>query len=96
MAKVKIINLGYDAKLIVPDSVSPKDLQALVGFLGTLQKADRSSNWQGADWYYADRFVNFQLEEVELVSKDEATRLSKESKAAYDAKTALDKAAAEA
>lgn len=82
--KTRILNLGWDCKLVIPESVSPKDLQALIGFIGTLRKASTLANYDGADFAYHAKFVIVQLEEVELHSEEEAKRLSTVSKEAYD------------
>lgn len=92
--KTRILNLGWDCKLVIPESVSPKDLQALIGFIGTLRKTSAHGNFAGPDFSYASNFAGVQLEEVDLHSEADAKRLSEESKAAYKAREAMEKAAA--
>ena len=90
----RIMNLGYDCKVIIPDTVTPKELQALIGFLGTLRKVSTLSNWNGPEFAYTGNYVNVQLEEVHLQTQEDARRLSQESKEAYNAREAKQNAVA--
>jgi hypothetical protein len=86
--KTRILNLGWDCKLVIPESVSAKELQAFIGFIGTLRKASTLSNYDGTDFAYASNFAGVHLEEVELHTEEEAKRLSTASKEAYKAREA--------
>ena len=94
MTNTRILRLAYDCKIIIPESVSHKDLQALIGFLGTLRKAGSYGNWNhGPDFSYEGEYLHIQMEAINLIeSSDEAQRLSKESRAEYDERTAKEKA----
>ena len=92
--KTRILNLGWDCKLVIPESISAKELQAFIGFIGTLRKASTLANYEGSDFAYASKFASVQIEEVELHTEDEATRLSTASKEAYKAREAREAAAA--
>jgi len=86
--KTRILNLGWDCKLVIPEGISAKELQSFIGFIGTLRKASTLANYEGADFAYASSFANAHLEEVELHTEEEAKRLSTVSKEAYKAREA--------
>jgi hypothetical protein len=91
--KTRILNLGWDCKLVIPESVSTKELQAFIGFIGTLRKASSLCNYEGTDFAYANKFASVQIEEVDLYPEEEAVRLSTASKEAYKAREAAAAAA---
>lgn len=95
MTTTRILKLAYDCKLIIPETVTHKELQALIGFLGTLRKAGSYGNWNyGPDFSYEGEYLTVQMESVNLFdTSEEAQRLSKESRAEYDERTAKEKAA---
>lgn len=82
-------------KFGVPDSVTPKDLRELIGFLHTFTAVGRHYDWDtGQDLcLYSNGPVTISVSKEELVDRDEARRISKESQERYETKKAAERAA---
>jgi len=84
MAKVIRIN---SERFVLPEGMSTKDIQALAGFLFTLHSVGNEYNYDnGSYMHYAGQCAAVQLEEVELLTKDEAEAQGTASRKAYEAK----------
>jgi len=91
MARVICID---GARYVLPMGISPKDVQAVAGFLVTLTRVNYEYIWgDGEQQYYADRGAEVRIEELELVTKAEAKEASDKSRAEYEAKKAAQAAA---
>jgi hypothetical protein len=81
----------------LPEGMSTKDVQGLMGFLVTMTKLDYEYLWgQGDSVYFPAHGATVRFEERALVTKAEAQALGKKAKEARDAKEAAEKAAKEA
>jgi hypothetical protein len=81
-------------RYVLPESMSTKDVQALAGFLITLQRVQYEYIWgtSGGHAYYTDGSAVISLGDVELVTKEKAKADSDASRAAYEAKKEAEKA----
>jgi hypothetical protein len=67
--------------------MSTKDIQALAGFLFTLHSVGNEYNYStGSYMHYTGQCAAVQLEELELVSKEQAEEQNNASRKAYEAK----------
>ena len=86
MARVICID---GARYVLPMGISPKDVQAVAGFLVTLTRVSYEYIWGDGDQaHYADKGAEVRIEEIELVTKAEAKAAADKSRAEYDAKKA--------
>ena len=88
----KVICINSD-KFILPEGMSTKDIQALAGFLITLQTVSSEYNYEHGEYmHYAGRGAEVKLEEIELLTKAEAMSRGRQTRDAYEAKRAAEKA----
>ena len=86
MARVICID---GARYVLPMGISPKDVQAVAGFLVTLTKVNYEYIWgEGEHAHYPGRGAEVRIEDLELVTKAEAKAASDKSRAEYEAKKA--------
>jgi hypothetical protein len=74
-------------RFAVPESMSGKDLQSLVGFLATLRIVDSEYCYGGNSIDYAHHlgeYSSVQLEELVIMDKAEAKALAKVGREAYE------------
>lgn len=82
----KVIRINSD-RFVLPETMSSKDIQALAGFLFTLQTVGNEYDYDtGSYLHYAGSCAAVQLEEVQLMTKAEAEAQSTASRKAYEAK----------
>ena len=95
MAKIITIN---DARFILPEGMTTKEIQALAGMLATLATAEYKYDDLTYDRYYYASQAGSQLSitDVELMTKEEAMAKAKVKREAKEAAEAAAKAAAEA
>jgi len=81
-------------RYILPENMPIKDVQALAGFLITLQRVEYEYIW-GSDEhaYYASGSAVISLGDVELVTKEKARADRDASRAAYEARKAAEQSA---
>jgi hypothetical protein len=93
MTKVICIN---GTMFALPEGMSAKDIQALAGFLVTLAPVTYEYDYDKSDYmhYISGKGVEVRVDNVELVSADEAKAHGKASRERYEAKRAAEKAAA--
>ena len=88
MQRVLVID---NTRYLIPASLSAKDIQALAGFLVTLVQVHTEYTYSATDpsyVYYVGRGASVQLEDLELVTREEARRLATEGREAYEARKA--------
>lgn len=89
---MKTINVN-GTRFALPDTMSTKDIQALVGFLATLQTIEGHYNYETHNSLYElGRYPELRIEETELTP--DAKAKSEESYKAYCAKRDAEKATA--
>ncbi len=82
----KVIRINSE-RFALPEGMSTKDIQALAGFLFTLQSVGNEYNYDTGNYmHYAGTGAQVQLEDVELMTKDEAEAQGTASRKAYEAK----------
>ena len=87
---MKVIRINSE-RFVLPEGMSTKDIQALAGFLFTLQTVGSEYNYdKGTYLHYPNNCAQVQLEEVELVTKAGAEEQSNASRKAYEAKRAAE------
>ena len=86
----KVIRINHE-RFVLPDSMSTKDIQALAGFLFTLQTVGSEYNYDTSDYmHYASASASVQLEELDLMTKAEATEKGNASRKAYEERRAAE------
>lgn len=86
----KVIRIGSE-QFVLPEGMSTKDIQALAGIMFTLRNVTNIYNYDTSDYMqYAGNGVQVQLEEVELMTKEEAEAKGNASRKAYEAKRAAE------
>jgi hypothetical protein len=84
MAKVIRIN---SERFVLPEGMSTKDIQALAGFLFTLQSVGNEYDYNTSSYmHYTSAGAQVQMEEVELFTKEEAEAKGTASRKAYEAR----------
>jgi hypothetical protein len=82
----KVIRINSE-RFVLPESMSTKDIQALAGFLFTLNSVGNEYNYNTSSYmHYAGQCAAVQLEDLELVTKAEAEEQSNTSRKAYEAR----------
>ena len=89
---MKTINVN-GTRFALPDTMSAKDVQALVGFLATLQTVESHYNYDVSEYLYdLGRYPEVRIEDIELT--DNAKGKSDLSYESYKARREAEKAAA--
>lgn len=84
----RIIKIGYTMYRL-PDSLTPKEVQSLVGLFALLQRVESYHDFDTSESvYYVDGSESVQLKDVELVDAATARQIHDESHARYKAKQA--------
>lgn len=84
MAKIIRIN---SERFVLPEGMSTKDIQALAGFLFTLHSVGNEYNYDTGNYmHYTSSCAQVQLEEVDLMTKEEAEAKGTATRKAYEAK----------
>ena len=92
MKTTKIINVN-GTRFALPDTMSAKDVQALIGFLATLQTVDSRYDYSVSEYLYdLGRYPEVRIEDIKLTP--DARAKHEESYKAYQAKRDAEKAAA--
>ena len=93
MNTIKTISINGNV-FALPDGMTAKDVQALAGFLCALSTLRQAYNYDTSEYLYslADG-VQVQVAERDLIGKEEARTIEKESRARYLAKREAEKAA---
>ena len=90
----KVIKIGHQM-FVLPAGMTSKDIQALVGFVATLEVVDSAYNFEtGHSMHYSTGTQAVQLLDVELMPEPEARKLHNESHEAYMARRAAQAAQA--
>ena len=91
--EMRTININGN-RFALPEGMSTKDIQALVGFLATLQTVESHYDYGSSDYLYAlGRGPELRLEDITLT--ENAKGKAEVSYQAYKAKREAEKAAAE-
>jgi hypothetical protein len=91
--EMRTININGN-RFALPEGMSTKDIQALVGFLATLQTVESHYDYSCSDYLYAlGRGPELRLEDI--TPTENARAKSEASYEAYKAKREAEKAAAE-
>jgi predicted RNA-binding protein with RPS1 domain len=94
MNTVKTINICGNM-FALPDGMPAKDVQALAGFLCSLSQVRSDYNYDTSSYLYSlGDGVQVQIADRDLVNKEEALTIEKESRARYQAKRKAEEAAA--
>ena len=94
MNTVKTISISGNM-FALPEGMPAKDVQALAGFLCSLSQVRNEYNYDNSTYVYAlGDGVQVQIADRDLVSKEEALTIEKESRARYQAKRKAEEAAA--
>lgn len=89
---MKTINVN-GTRFALPDTMSTKDIQSLVGFLATLQTVETHYDYSVSDYLYdLGRYPEVRIEDTTLTA--DAKAKSEASYEAYKAKRDAEKAAA--
>lgn len=89
---MKTINVNGN-RFALPDTMSTKDIQALVGFLATLQTVDTHYNYDQSEYLYdLGRYPEVRLEDITLT--EDARAKSEASYEAYKARREAEKTTA--
>jgi len=95
MTTVKTININGNV-FALPDGMTNKDVQALAGFLCALTQVRSDYNYDTSEYVYSlGDGVQVQIMEREMLTKEQALTIEKETRARYLAKREAEKAAAE-
>lgn len=88
MKAVKVLNLS-GSRYVLPDGMSTKDIQSLVGFLSVLQIVGNEYDYNSSEYqYYASHCTQLQLEDLELGDKAAVKAHCAQSYVDYKAKKA--------
>lgn len=91
---VKAITIN-STRFVLPEGMPAKDVQALAGFLCTLTQLEDNYNYDTSEYMYSlGEGVRLQVTDLQVLDKDEARKLSDESRERYHAKREAEKAAA--
>jgi len=94
MKTVKVLNLSGN-RYVLPDGMTTKDIQSLVGFLSVLQVVGNDFDYNKSESvFYANNCIQLQLEELELGDKAQVKAHCAQSYEDYKAKKAALKAEA--
>jgi predicted RNA-binding protein with RPS1 domain len=94
MNTVKTINICGNM-FALPDGMPAKDVQALAGFLCSLSQVRSDYNYDTSSYLYSlGDGVQVQIADRDLINKEEALTIEKESRARYQAKRKAEEAAA--
>lgn len=89
---MKTININ-GTRFALPDTMSPKDIQSLVGFLATLQTVESHYNYDQSEYLYdLGRYPEVRIEDIELT--DNAKGKSDLSYESYKARREAEKTTA--
>lgn len=84
----KIINIS-GTRFALPEGVTNKEVQALVGAMVILTKLDYEYCWgTGENFFYACEGATVSIDDQELMTKAEAKAAAAKSRAEYEAKEA--------
>ena len=82
----KVIRINSE-RFVLPDGMSAKDIQALAGFLITLNSVGNEYDYDTSSYmHYAHTGAQVQLEEVELYTKAAAEEQAAVSRKNYEAR----------
>jgi len=94
MNTVKTINISGNM-FALPDGMPAKDVQALAGFLCALVQVRNDYNYDNSTYVHSlGDGVQIQIAERDLISKEEASTIERESRARYQAKRKAEEVAA--
>ena len=94
MKSVKTISISGNM-FALPDGMPAKDVQALAGFLCSLSQVRSDYNYDNSTYVYSlGDGVEVRIADRDLVNKEEALTIEKESRARYQAKRKAEEAAA--
>ena len=83
---MKILTLDSN-RYVLPTDMAVKDIQALAGFLVTLTKVDYEWMYgQEESLYFANEGAKVSIDQMDLVSKEEAKTRSNKARDVYQAK----------
>jgi hypothetical protein len=86
MKTVKVLNLSGN-RYVLPDGMTTKDIQSLVGFLSVLQVVGNEYDYNTSEYqYFAGNCIQLQLEELELGDKAQVKAHCAQSYVDYKAK----------
>lgn len=84
--KSKVLNISGN-RFALPEGMSAKDIQALVGFLAMFRSVGSEYDYDSSDYvHYVNSCVSVQLEDMELGDKAEVQAAAAKSYADYRAK----------
>ena len=82
----KVIRINSE-RFVLPEGMSSKDIQALAGFLITLNSVGNEYDYDTSSYmHYAHTGAQVQLEEVELYTKAAAEEQAAVSRKSYEAR----------
>ena len=74
-------------RYVLPNDMAAKDIQALAGFLVTLTKVNYEWMYgQEESLYFADEGAKVSIDQMDLISKEDAKTRSAAARVQYDAK----------
>ena len=83
---MKILTIDSN-RYVLPTDMAAKDIQALAGFLVTLTKVDYEWMYgQEESLYFANEGAKVSIDQMDLVSKEEAKTRSNKARDVYQAK----------
>jgi len=86
MKAVKVLNLSGN-RYVLPDGMTTKDIQSLVGFLSVLQVVGNEYDYGTSEYqFFASNCIQLQLEELELGDKAQVKAHCAQSYVDYKAK----------
>jgi len=93
MSTIKTISISGNV-FALPEGMSAKDIQALAGFLCALTQVRNDYNYDTSTYLHSlGDGVQVQVADRQMISRDEAQTIEKESRARYQAKRDAEKAA---
>ena len=93
MSTIKTISINGNV-FALPEGMTAKDIQSLAGFLCALTQVHSEYNYDSGTYVYSlGDGVQVQIADREMISRDEAQTIEKESRARYQAKRDAEKAA---
>lgn len=93
MNTLKTISINGNV-FALPEGMTAKDIQALAGFLCALTQVRNEYNYDTSNYVYSlGDGVQVQLADREMISREEALTIEKESRARYQARRDAEKAA---
>ena len=93
MNTIKTISINGNV-FALPDGMTAKDIQSLAGFLCSLATVRNDYNYDTSTYLHSlGDGVQVQVADRQMISRDEAQTIEKESRARYQAKRDAEKAA---